>query len=605
MDWFEFLVVIVSLGITLAIGLYFSRTANRSLQEYMLGGRQMSVIPVSLSIAATYLSSSSLVATSQEVYFYGMQVSLIGWFYTMWGLIAAWVHVPVSYSIKSVSSFEYFSRRFNRHVRRFASLTYVVETILHTAISQYVPAITISQAIGQPVFPIACVLALCSLVYTVMGGLKAVTYADSFQAMIVFVCAIILFVVGCWKAGGPLNVYHKSVQGARWEFFNMDPSPEIRYSVPVFIGSTFVLLSPVLLAPSYHQRIAAMPSFDKARKVVILSSLFAGVFLLFTYAMGLIVYAYYAGCDPVLAKKNIKSHNTILSYFVGDISQTVPGIAGFFQAGVIAAGLSTTTSCWNTVACTIFQDLIRPVLFNDREVPTKKAMRILIGIVVLVSIVSTSLVNVIVGLGTSLMEVSSTLKSITGSLTIVLYYSGMFLPWVTCKGAVAGSLTSTVITALIYFGSQHARSNKLVKNLPKILTTAECPINGTTMAAFNLTKSVGTTGYGIETVADPSVPYLFKMTMSFYSLPGVLIGLAVSYLVSWLTGFQDLENLDREMITPIMQWALPKINSNDVKSMQNTQVELTALPGHKKNGVTDDSISKHENRNLLKQELAR
>ncbi|KAF6216645.1 hypothetical protein GE061_000991 [Apolygus lucorum] len=562
--WIEYAVVALSLIITLGVGLYFSRDGKTSLQEYMLGSRRMTALPISLSIGATFLTGSSLVAASQEVYLYGMEVGLAPLIYATYGVASAWIYLPVSYSIKSASSFQFFDRRFNSRIRKFASIIYALETIHHTAMSIFIPAVSLSQVTGIRTFPIACVLALICLAYTASGGLKAVAKADSVQAVIFFTCAIVIIVVGICKAGGPREIWNKVEEGSRLNLFNFDTSTSTRYTFWNMIIGSIVLSTNLHLSPAYHQRVASMPTFKQAKQVVIWSSLFTGLFLSFTYLTGLVVYAYFAGCDPVLAKKNIRGYATILPYFVSQISQNVPGIEGIFLAGVIAAGLSTTTSCWNTVACTIYEDLVRPFL---RSEPSKKtSFRILIGIVIIAATISTSFILLIEAMS-SILEATLSLKSLSTSIYFILYHGGMFLPWVNTKGIIAGCLASGGMTYYIVIGNQNAKRNKLIKDLPKILTTANCLINGTTtMHSMNMTTTVGTEGSSLVTKVDPKVSSLLSLSMMLYMIPGAVLGLVVAYLVSLMTGLQDLNTVDREMIAPQMRWVLPKIKNDTRQS---------------------------------------
>uniref|UniRef100_A0A0K8TCQ9 Sodium-coupled monocarboxylate transporter 2 n=4 Tax=Lygus hesperus TaxID=30085 RepID=A0A0K8TCQ9_LYGHE len=474
----------------------------------------------------------------------------------MIGVTSAWVYLPVTYSIKSASSFEFFDRRFNQHIRKFASLIFVVETILHTAMSQYVPALTLSQATGWPVFPLACVLSLICFAYTASGGLKAVAWADSFQALVFMTTAFAITITGTLIVGGPTEVWHRGVEGSRLELFNFDSFLTKRYNTPNLIVGGICMLSHNYLSPSFHQRVASMPTLGTARQVVIWSSIFAGIFMSATFLAGIMIYAYFAGCDPVLAKKGIESHSTILPYFVKQISNVLPGIEGLFLSGVVAAGLSTTTSCWNTVACTIYEDFFVPAM--REKVQKKTALRILTGIVLFISLLSTSFILVIQNVS-SIQEATLSVKSFTLSMLFILNNAGMFLPWVNSKGVLAGSLVSGTFTTYVVLGTLNAKKKKLVRDLPKILTTAMCLVNGTsTMESLNMTTSIGTTGYGLVTESDPSVPQLFKMSFMLYTLPGTVLGLVVALMASLLTGPQNLATVDREMIVPLMHWVLPR-----------------------------------------------
>lgn len=74
----DYTVLFVILSISLGIGFFFGcfGNANKSTEEYLLGGRKMKTIPIAISLIASQLSGISIMAVPAEVYVYGIQIAL-------------------------------------------------------------------------------------------------------------------------------------------------------------------------------------------------------------------------------------------------------------------------------------------------------------------------------------------------------------------------------------------------------------------------------------------------------------------------------------------------------------------------------------------------
>ncbi|RXG58700.1 Sodium-coupled monocarboxylate transporter 1, partial [Armadillidium vulgare] len=70
---------------------------------------------------------------------------------------------------------------------------------------------------------------------------------------------------------------------------------------------------------------------------------------------GLVIYATYAGCDPMTLGK-IKKKDEIITYYVMDKLSLIPGLPGLFVAAIIGAALSTLSSFINSCVALLWKD---------------------------------------------------------------------------------------------------------------------------------------------------------------------------------------------------------------------------------------------------------
>lgn len=119
----DYLVFGVSLLVSLAIGLYYSCSKpNQAMKkvsadindelncqktdDYLLGSRQMGVLPVSFSLMASFMSAITLIGVPSEIYSFSIQFVFINASYILATPIAVYVYLPVFYRLHVTSVYE-------------------------------------------------------------------------------------------------------------------------------------------------------------------------------------------------------------------------------------------------------------------------------------------------------------------------------------------------------------------------------------------------------------------------------------------------------------------------------------------------------------------
>jgi len=136
----DYVVFAIILGIASVIGLYYGCTGNKqsSTSEFLMAGRSMSVLPVALSLLASFMSAILLLGTPAEIVLYGTQYWMICVSYFFVIPVAAYVFIPIFYRLELTSVFEviknstpcpvlfyvYYARQLYRQVRLRARISY-------------------------------------------------------------------------------------------------------------------------------------------------------------------------------------------------------------------------------------------------------------------------------------------------------------------------------------------------------------------------------------------------------------------------------------------------------------------------------------------------
>ncbi|XP_025094627.1 LOW QUALITY PROTEIN: sodium-dependent multivitamin transporter-like [Pomacea canaliculata] len=199
LHWFDYVVMAALMVVSLGIGIFFAvyKGGQRTKVEYLLGNRQMSMIPVCLSIFVTFQSAITLIGGPADMFNTGTMYMFIGYGIALSYIVGCLPVVPLIYPLRITSVYEYLEMRFDsKCVRLFVTSIGMLQTVLYMAVALYSPALALQTAAGLPLWvSIAIVGGLCT-VYTALGGIKSVIWTDVFQTVILFIGIGAVIVMG-------------------------------------------------------------------------------------------------------------------------------------------------------------------------------------------------------------------------------------------------------------------------------------------------------------------------------------------------------------------------------------------------------------------------
>ncbi|KAJ8317899.1 hypothetical protein KUTeg_002990 [Tegillarca granosa] len=129
-----------------AIGLFYAikdRKKNEA-DDFLLGGRKLSVFPVTLSLLSSFISAITLLGTPAEVYIYNTMYWWISIGFIISALGAAHIFIPIFMKLEITSIFEYIDMRFGRLVGFVSSFIYLLWMFLYMAIVLYGPSLALN-----------------------------------------------------------------------------------------------------------------------------------------------------------------------------------------------------------------------------------------------------------------------------------------------------------------------------------------------------------------------------------------------------------------------------------------------------------------------------
>ncbi|XP_018332183.1 sodium-coupled monocarboxylate transporter 1-like [Agrilus planipennis] len=556
-SWIDYTLFSTMLALSALIGIYFGFFGKKqdTTEEYLLGGKTMKVFPVSMSLIASHISGLTLLALPADVYRYGAAYWHTCICIAITAAIAAYVFLPVYYKLQLTSTYEYLKLRFDNRMRTITSLLFAINTFLYNPVVIYIPALAFSQATGVHVHLITPIVCSICIFYTTIGGLKAVVWSDTLQFICTSGAMVSVFILGLKASGGFANVWQTSLDGQRLDIFDFDIDPTKRDGFwALTFGQIVHWTAIIAINQGCVQRFLAVPTISDAKKALGIFGVGMCIVKSLSVLTGLIIYTKYHNCDP-LATKAVERSDQLLPYYVMDVAHHIPGLSGLFIAGIFSAALSTLSATLNTVAGTIYEDFVAPRM--SEKTTEKTASNIIKVIVVISGVVCTALVFVFENLG-GLLPLTISIAGITAGPMLGLFILGMLFPSANSKGAYWGGMVGLVGTSIIILTAQYYKMMKILTFPPKPLSTDGCP------HLVNATLSSWT--------SDPVVhqqPFaIFRITHYYYAFIGTAITVIVGLIVSYLTKRPTDPPVNRDYISPVVHFALPKEKPSDYYSVE-------------------------------------
>lgn len=520
----DYVVFAATLVISALIGVYYYFAGNRqsSNEEYLLGDRRMNVWPISFSLMASFMSAITLLGVPAEVYNFGAIFILINLSYAIGTPICAHFFLPVFYRLKITSAYEYLELRFNRSIRIIASSVFMIQMIFYMGIVLYAPAIALAAVTGFSKWLAIISVGMICAFYCSFGGIKAVLWTDLFQSILMFASLSLVAIRGTIFIGGIETVWQIAEQDGRLNLWQFSLDPTIRHSFwSLAIGGIFIYTSIYGVNQTQVQRLLSSKSLCQAQVALYLSWPVTSLLSFTCVFTGLVMYAYFRGCDPILSASVTKS-DQLLPYFMMKVCSQIPGLPGLFIAGIFSGALSSVSSFVNSLAAVTIEDLVKPVLkaqsiqlSQRKEVLVTKFIALFFGLMCL-------LLTLLAEQMKGILEASLTVFGLVGGPLLGLFTLGMISNKCSCKSASIAFFISLFFGIWIGFGSFSAGPK------PQLLhrSTDQCQ--------FDSNQSLTSTNTSVLPT-DESEDIFFLYRLSYLYLSGVtflielIIGLALSY----------------------------------------------------------------------------
>lgn len=443
LTWLDWLVIVVYLAAMIGIGLYFYlREKRNSTENFFVGSRTIPFWAAGLSLYAVNTSSISFIAIPAKAFETNWQyltnnlVAVLGLMF-----VAVWI-VPLLRRLDLMSTFSYLETRFHPAIRMLASaLAIVMQIGSRMSVILFLPALAISTITGIDVVWSILLMGGFTIVYTAMGGMKAVIWTDVVQVIVKMGGAIfaILFIVWTLKGGfGEFTQIAMAEDKTKLFDFSFDLTKATVWGF-IFL----VLFEVVLTFPKDQvlmQRVLSTKSDKEAGRSVwaFAAIMIPGGFIF--YGIGTALFVYYRN-NPERMNPLLPVDATFPLFIAAELPM---GVTGLIIAGIFAAAMATLSGIMNSVATLITVDFYERFAKDKSQkkgVFFAEIMTVLVGLVG----IGAALVLSRFDIG-SLFDVSIELAGLLGGGFAGAYTLGMFTRRANSQGVAIGIVTAIVLT---------------------------------------------------------------------------------------------------------------------------------------------------------------
>ena len=388
--------------VVIGIGLAFARRANKSSEDYFLGGRTLGPWVTAMSAEASDMSGWLLMGLPGVAYWCGVAdaawtaIGLALGTYINWLITSRRLRRYSEKAGNAITLPEFFSNRFHEKspvVMTISALFILVFFTVYAASCLVTCGKLFSTLFGFDYVPMMVVGAVFVLVYTIVGGFLAESASDFMQAVVMVAALIVVVVTGTAAAGGPAAVLDnvRTIPGFL-DFFGaaspvtvdgvqqvVDGVPQfgkaVKYGVlnvasPLAWGLGYFGMPQVLL------RFMAIRSEHELTRSRRIATVWVVVSLTVAVLIGIMGRALY----PTALTTASEAENV---FILLSTSLLPPLLAGLVMAGILAATISSSDSylliAASAFAKNIYQGLVHRKATDRQVLITSRATLLVIA----------------------------------------------------------------------------------------------------------------------------------------------------------------------------------------------------------------------------------
>ncbi len=529
---------------------------NVTLDDYFRGKRSLRWWAVGLSVMATQASAITYIGTTGQAYGSGMSFIQVYLPQPLVMVVLCLTFVPFFYRANVFTAYEYLERRFDARTRSLTSFLFLMSRGLAVSLVLYAPSIVLGVIFGWTEVTTILVMGLTTILYTTVGGNKAVILIDAKQMMLMFagIFVAIALLVARFPAGFSVpDAVRLAALTDKWN--NIDLSWDLTSSYTLLsgmVGGFFLALSYFGCDQSQVQRYLTGRSLSESRLSLIFNAFLKVPMQFLILAIGVLMFVFYHFEKPPLnfieAERKVAASQAGNDYTVLEARYD----AAFRERRQAALALDEAAHSGDTVrrgeaerrylqAQAAFlevrkanRSLMQRVLGHE---PSAEVNYIFPSFLIHYAPAGILGIMLAVIFAAAMSTFSSEINSLA-SATIIDFYKRYFRPEASDSHYLRASHLATVFwgtfatTAACYAG----RLGSLIEAVNKVGSYFYGPILGVFLLAFLVKRSNGRGafwGLVVGEVAVLTVARYSSVSWLYYNVVGVVVVLAIGTLISF------------------------------------------------------------------------
>ena len=355
--------------ILLISGWLLSRKTVNDTQDFFLGGNNMPIWLVAISVLATSQSAATFLGGPDQGYRSDLSYLATNIGTILAAFFVAKYFIPKFYQYKVTTVYELLEVRFGEKSKKQAGMMYLVGRVFASGARLYMAAIAVSMILfgnidAENVVSSIIILTAIGLGYSFMGGIRAVIYSDAIQCAVYVSAAIAVvwyllisipadFPTIIEALQNPPNLDHSKLTLFN---FSLDFSSKGVFTVwASFTGFLLLSIAAFGLDQDMTQRLLTCKSAKESARSMLLSVAFVVPVVLLFMAIGLLLHIFYQRPDLM---GNVQAgaidatfSGEKITVFMNYVLKEMPsGLRGLVTVGIVAAALSTLNSVLNSMS---------------------------------------------------------------------------------------------------------------------------------------------------------------------------------------------------------------------------------------------------------------
>lgn len=346
----DIIVFLLFTGGVVAFGCSFFKKKGTS-EEFTSAGRSLPGWVVGMSIFATYVSSISYLGYPGKAFSGDWNAFVFSLSIPIASYFAARYFVPFYRSQDSISAYSFLENRFGPWARIYASSCYLLTQIARTGSILYLLALPMNVLLGWHIQTIIVVTSVAIVLYSMLGGMKAVIWTEAIQGIILIGGALVcMFILLFDMPGGPVQTFSIAMEDGKFSLGSFGSSlSESTFWVCLIYG-IFTNLQNYGIDQSYVQR------YHTAKNEAKFSALFGGYLFIpvsaVFFMIGTGLYAFYK-VHPGILPDGVGA-DYVFPFFI--VNELPVGLTGLLIASIFAAGMSTIATSVTSSSTIILTD---------------------------------------------------------------------------------------------------------------------------------------------------------------------------------------------------------------------------------------------------------
>jgi SSS family transporter len=420
------------------------------LKGYFLGESNIPAWAVMISIVATETSTATFLSVPGVAYRGNFTYLQLALGYIVGRFVVAAVLLPSYFRGEIFTAYQVLEKRFGGPTRTTASILFLLTRSLADGLRLFLAATVLEQLTGWPIARSIVVVAAVTVVYTFLGGMKAVIWTDVIQFTIyIFGALLSLFVLAGKLPGGWEELWRGVGEGGKLTMFNF--AFDLTQPYTFWAG----LIGGMVLNTATHgadqmmvQRYLSARSQKQAAGALIASGfLIFAQFALFLF-IGASLWVFYREFPPVVATGEPLASDKVFSYFIVHYLQT--GVRGLVIAAVFSAAMGTLAGSLNSSASTIVNDLYRPVTGDHDE---RHLLRVSRALTAVWGVILTAVAFGATRLQDNVVNNALAIASFVTGILLGLFLLGILTRRVGQSAALAGMIAGVSAVSFAKFGT--------------------------------------------------------------------------------------------------------------------------------------------------------